>query len=319
MADLFKVSQTKVRQYRMCRHAYHRRYWEGLRKRIKSRPLTFGTMIHQMLEAYANGQDPFALLDAVAKKNKKLFADEREMYGNIVEDIRTIMETYFKVYPKSSLRYISYKKTKAEHDIEIDIGDGILFVGKVDHFAQTKNGLRWIVENKTFSVKPTEDQRWRDVQTSMYIRVCEMLGVKNLAGICWNYVRSKAPTRPEVLKDKKSLSRRKIVTLPQTVLSVAKEHSILPEACKDVMAMAEESIPTYFDRVFSPVVPQVVDALFEEFLDTAVEIKELHGEACERNIGQHCAWCDFEPLCRAALTGADVDYVKETEYESRKK
>jgi len=317
MADLFKVSQTKVRTFRTCRRAYHLRYVDGWKRIVKARPLTFGIIIHEMLEAFAEGKDPFAVLNKTAKVNKKLFADEREMYGNIIEDIRVIMQNYFRIYTKKSLRFIKHQGKAAEHALEVEIGDGFLFVFRVDHFGRTENGLRWLVENKTFSKKPSEDQRWRDLQTCMYIRACEMLGIKHLNGVLWNYIKSKAPTRPEVLQDGVHLSKRKIDTLPETVMSVINEHGLKEKDCKEQLQHAKSNVSSYFDRVITPVVPQVVDILFNEFLETCIDIRDQHGEIIDRNIGQHCGWCEFETLCRTELTGGDLDYVKEHEYERK--
>ncbi len=317
MAELFKVSQTKVKTFRTCRRAYYLRYVDGWKKIVKARPLRFGIIIHEMLEAFAEGKDPFAVLTATGKKHKKLFADERELYGNIIEDIRVIMENYFKIHTKKSLRFIKHQGKAAEHKLEVDIGDNFLFVFRVDHFGRTENGLRWLVENKTFSKKPSEDQRWRDLQTCMYIRACEMLGITKLNGVLWNYIKSKAPTRPEVLKDGIHLSKRKIDTLPQTVQAVMKEHGLKEKDNKEQIQQAKYNVNSYFDRVFTPIVPQVVETLFNEFIETCFDIRDQHGELSDRSIGQHCGWCEFEPLCRTELTGGDLDYVKEHEYEQK--
>ena len=319
MGDLFKVSQSKVKTFRMCRRAYHFRYVENLKKAIKSRPLTFGTIIHEMLDAFANGLDPYAVLKKIARVNKKLFADEREMYGEIVDDIKTIMDAYFKYYTKKSLRFIKYKGSAAEHSLEVELDNDFLFVFRVDHFGKTENGLRWLVENKTFSKQPSEDQRWIDLQTSMYIRACEMLGIKHLNGVCWNYIKSKAPTRPEVVQKGTRLSIRSIDTLPATVRAVIKAHKLKESACKANIKQATENIPSYFSRVFNPVTPQVVDTLFNEFQETCIDIRDQHGEVIDRNLGQHCSWCDFNAICRTELTGGDTDYIREHEYVCRSK
>lgn len=317
MGDLFKVSQTKVRTFRTCRRAYHLRYVDGLRKLIKARPLTFGIIIHQMLEAFAEGRDPFKELQLIGKENRKLFAEERELYGNIIEDIGVIMREYFRIYPKKSLKYIKHQGKAAEHELEVEIDEDFLFVFRVDHFGRTENGLRWLVENKTFSRKPSEDQRWRDVQTCMYLRACEMLGIKHLNGVLWNYIKSKAPTKPEVLKDGVHLSKREIDTLPETVLAVIKANGLKEKDCTEQIQKARNNVGSYFDRVFTPVIPQVVNTLYQEFIETCIDMRDLHGTVTDRNIGQHCGWCEFEPLCRMELTGGDVEFIKEHEYEQR--
>ena len=95
MSNQFKVSQSKVKTYRRCHRAYHNKYVLNLKRKRVKRPLMFGRMVHEMLDADANGDDPFEILDRINLDNMKLFASEREMYGDIVDDVAIIMEDYF--------------------------------------------------------------------------------------------------------------------------------------------------------------------------------------------------------------------------------
>ena len=113
------------------------------------------------------------------------------------------------------------------------------------------------------------------------------------------------------------MSIREIDTLPDVVRAVAKEAGIKPENCAQLIQRATDNIPSYFKRIYTPLNSQVVEVLFDDFLITSREIMDQHGKRKEKNIGRHCSWCDFEQLCRAELTGSDVDYVKETEYVER--
>lgn len=313
--DHFSVSQTKVNLWRKCHRAYHYRYVDLLKKIVKARPLQFGSIIHEMLEVSAEGGDPFKHLDKIGRVNKKLFAAERELYGEIVADARIIMQSYFKYYPKKELRYFPHKGKRAEHNFEVDIGHGLLLKLKVDAFARTENGLRWLVEHKTFSKMPGEDERWRDLQSTLYLYVCtQILGIKDLTGICWNYVKSKSPSSPQVLQSGK-LSSRELDTLPLKVKEVIKREGLKEKDYKDLIVSAEENVQTYFRRIYTPANEQVIAELLRDFITTAREVKELHGIAQERSIGRHCSWCDYELLCRTELTGGDSTYVKENHYE----
>lgn len=318
MSDRFEFSQSKVKTWRQCRFAYHCKYVEGLRKRIKSRPLQFGIMVHEMLEAGLKGNDPFDTLDAFAVDNKNLFSAEKEMYGEIIEDIRLIMTAYFDYYDGDKTRTIKYKKEYAEHWLEVPIGEEMLFVGKIDVFLRTPNKLRWIADHKTFKVKPSDDDRWRNLQSAVYLMACEELGMKPFDGFMWNYVHSKPPTIPQVLKAGDDISSRAINTLPATVLQVVEEHDLgMTANIESVLSRAEANIKNYFFRVFTPVNSAIRNMIWEDFIDTAHEIMEYHGTKKDRNIGMHCRWCDYEHICRTSLTGGDVDFVKEREYESR--
>ncbi len=315
MSDRFEFSQSKVKKWRQCHACYYFRYVEHLKRKRKTRPLQFGTMVHEMLEADINGDDPWKVLEEFKKKQGKLFAAEIEEYGDIIEDCRTIMEAYFEYYADDKTKPIRYNKRNAEHWLEVPIGEEMLFVMKVDAFFRTPNKLRWIGEHKTFSRKPSDDDRWRNLQSAVYIMACQLLGMKPFDGIMWNYVRSKSPTVPQILKAG-DMSTRSIDTLPSVVERLREEHDLPVDGnYAEVMASAQANVKTYFFRVFTPVKKDTVQEIYGDFIYSATEMMERHGKARDRNIGMHCGWCDYEPICRASLTGGDVDFVKEREYE----
>lgn len=319
MSDRFQFSQSKVRKWRTCRLQYHLRYVERLEKKRKSRPLQFGTMVHDMLEADLIGEDPFEVLARYEKEQGKLFKAEIEEFGDIIADVGTIMTSYFDFYRDDKTRPIRYNKQYAEHWLEVPIGEEMQFVMKVDAFARTPNKLRWIEEHKTFSRAPNDDDRWRNLQSCVYIKATELLGMKPFDGILWNYVKSKPPKVPQILKSG-DVSTRSIDTLPSVVIALRDELK-LPQGgnVADLIAHAERNMKSWFFRVFTPVRTHVVEEIYGDFIDTAQEMMEGHSKKCDRNIGMHCSWCDFEPICRATLTGGDADFVKEKGYDIREK
>jgi len=312
----FQVSQSKVKTWLGCRRAYHYKYVEGIRKKKKSRPLQFGIMVHDLLEAVAEKQDPFELLDEIAKKQGKLFAAEREMYGDIVEDVRVILSAYLEYYGDDPVRFILYNGKRAEHWIEVEIADGIKLVMKIDGFAKY-NGMRWIGEHKTGKTIMGEDDRWRNLQTAVYLRACELAGIKPFDGIFWNFVLSKAPAHPQYLEKSGRLSIKAKGVLPATVRQALAAHGLEESGNEEILARADANLSTYFQRVFTPKNDRVVDAVFADFVCTAEEMRDFHGKRSQRTIGKHCSWCDYEPVCRAELTGGDPDFVKERMYSGR--
>ena len=174
---MFKVSQSKVNTWRRCRYAYHLKYNEKLEPKKKSRPLKFGTIIHEMVEADIAGKNPLKVLNEHAKINEKLFDAEREMYGNIVEDIRYIMTAYFDYWESQSNKvvYLPVKKRWAEHEFEVEIDKGIIAKGKIGAFAKYRK-LKALVEHKSHKIIPNEEHRWRNLQSVFYIRIADMLG-----------------------------------------------------------------------------------------------------------------------------------------------
>lgn len=325
----FSVGQSKVKTWRGCQQAYHFKYVEELQRKRTKRPFAFGTIIHRMIEADAQGDDPFEVLDAINLENLKIFASEREMYGDIIEDIRIIMEDYF-VFHKDGLRFIPVRdETKemrfAEHEFAVPLEEltrtpgvkGIVFKGQVDGLGKTPNDLRWLIEHKSRDKLPNHDERWRNLQSTVYSRVVKHLGwLKKVDGVCWNYIYSKAPTIPKPIKDGSRLSRQAIVTLPSVLRRALEEHQLKAEDHPELVKSAEASRKEYFQRFFVPVNASVQDAIFNGFVETAIEMREGSGTKKCKNIGRHCSWCDYEPLCRTELTGGDVDFVRQGEFQN---
>lgn len=316
-ADVFKVSQSKVKTYRRCHYAYHLRYVEKLCKKIKSRPLQFGTIVHKMIEAYADGDDPFEALTEIEKGNKKMFAAEREMYGELVDDIRQIMTEYFDYYPERDLRFERRDKKSGEFEFNIPLIDygmpDIVWNGKIDAIGKTPNKLRWIVERKTFSRKPNDDERWRNLQSSTYMTAIQLLGWGSVDGMCWDYIRSKPPTRPGLLKDG-TMSQKNIDTLPITIRETCKELKLNPREYGGFIQRSRDDLGTWFQRIHTPVDQSVTDAVMADFLSDVRRMADDHGTCKSKNIDRHCSWCDYEAICRAELQGLDVDYVKQHDF-----
>jgi hypothetical protein len=102
--------------------------------------------------------------------------------------------------------------------------------------------------------------------------------------------------------------------LPSRVTETLIGYGLNPKAFGTLIMSAQHNKHSYFQRIFNPTKQYVVDAVFDEFMQTAREMSELHGKSSIKNIERHCDWCDFEPICRAELQGSDVDFVKERQY-----
>ena len=312
-----KVSQSRVKTWDRCKQAHWYKYVEKLERVVKSRPLRFGSIMHELLEAHANKKDPFTTLAEIEKDQGNMFRSQREELGEILWAARIIMEAYLEYYSDHPIRYLKLNGQRSEHELEVEISDGIILVMKLDAIVKTPNKLRWLLENKTGKILPDEDDRWRNLQTSVYFKGCELLDMKPFDGVCWNYIRSKEPSRPGINQNGKMARRTNCDTLPDVVRAVAEENDI--DDYLEQLEWAEERVDTWFKRIFTPVSPRVVDSIFGDFVTTSREIADFGKVKHQRTIDRHCAWCDYEAICRAELTGGDSDFVKEREYEKRKK
>src|SRR5690606_31224829 len=108
--------------------------------------------------------DPFAIIDEMDPSQMKLFAQEKEEYGEILKDTRRIMTEYFEKWEDDGLVFTRLKGRSAEHEFEVEILPDVIFNGKIDAIGK-RNGLRWLVEHKSFKRMPNDDDRWRNLQS----------------------------------------------------------------------------------------------------------------------------------------------------------
>jgi hypothetical protein len=316
MPNQLRISQSKIKDWRQCKFRHHLKHDLKLRPNKKRRPLQFGGIMHAMLEAHADGNDPFKVLDGIDIANARLFDEEKEMYGEIVDDIRHIFTDYLNYWKGQDFIYIRHNKRNAEHKFEIEVESGIVFTGKLDAMGKlpSKKKLSWLIEHKTFNREPSEDHRWRSIQSGVYIRAVDMLGWTHLDGTCWNYIRSKPPSWPEMTQ-RGQMSRRKIVTLPSVLAEFMREHKLQPQNYQAMIDLVDEQQDEYYRRVFTPISKAVVDDVYRDMIRSAHEIQDRRPKDKPiRTIALHCDWCEYEPICRAEMLNLDVDFVREHEF-----
>lgn len=316
MSNVFQCSQTKINAWRRCKYYAFLRYVEGLRKRFKDRPLQFGTLTHLVLEVDANGGQPFKAL-TTATKEQKLFASEREELEQIAGDVRVIMRDYFEYWDQApankQLLPIKRKGKSAEHQIFVSIAPAIQLEVRLDLLAERGSGGIFLVDHKTFRQKPSDDHRWRSLQANLYKKAADLAEIK-LDGMCWNYIRSKPPTLPQVNKNG-SLSLKRLDTLPGALKIFAKAQKL--EIPSRMMDTAIKNRSSWFMRDFMAFRGTTVKLMFEDFVETARDMAQNLGVQKAKTIDRHCDWCEMEAICRAELQGGDVKYIKEKEYTTR--
>ncbi len=267
----------------------------------------FGTMVHDVLE-----HGPAKMMDTLqgyADKYNDLFVEEQEYYGDIINDVHDIMTEYFKWYEDDNIEDAKL----IEATLMVPVGQGVVFKCRLDRVVKIKK--RWyLVEHKTFKRLPDENHRWRDIQTAIYMKALENYG-EPVNGILWDYIGSKSPTIPQILKDG-SVSSRKIVTLPTTLRRFAKNMKVkIPGTLLDG---ALESCERYFHRFKYPSNPRVNKIVLEDFLATVDSIKMLAPSSRVMHSGKHCDYCSYEPLCRARLGGLDEEDIIKAKYQERR-
>jgi len=272
----------------------------------------FGRIVHECIEAQLEGQDWKKVLEGIELDNKKLFRKEVEMYGNIIEDIFYIMTDYFR-YWKGDFKAVKFDGRRSEFEFRIELDDGLWFTGRIDTIGKAKK-MRWLVEHKTFARMPSEDDRWRSVQAAVYFRAMEQMGFKRIDGVLWDYVSSKPLNVPGMTTKTGKISQARIDSTPSRVAAWLKEEGKKKKDYPKLVSDTKGNLRNRFIRLYSPVKPRIVDNIWDDFVDTAREMRDFHGKKKDQNIGRHCSWCDYQALCKAEVTGSDVDWLIEREY-----
>lgn len=315
MTDTTIVTQSSIRNWRTCRHAFALKYIDLLRPKKISRPLTFGSAVHKVIEYSLQGKSVADAIKHVNEKRSLVFAAEVDMWDTILQDATIIMDAYFEHWKNEDLEFVEVGKNKAEHQFQTKLAPHIELRGVIDAIARTPDGRVLVVEHKTRGGRIEGDTlKMSDLQVMLYSHVAEKeLGVKRVGGVLWDFIRSKSPTVPEPLKDG-SLSKRRIDTLPIVYENAIKQHGLDRKHYLDVLQTLDENVRNWFRRVKLPISKVAREQLLDETIITAREIRRKAGTDRTRNVGRHCAWCSYESLCRAELFGHDVDGIIDREY-----
>ena len=306
----FSISQVSC--FRSCRQEWAYKYRDKLKVKAPQRPLYMGTTLHKLLEIRANGQDwKEHLLKVIKPEFEAMPSDYQDILGNdFIECCEDIMDQYDWAYWNENIKYLA-----TEIEIDAKIKGQKRFVGVVDAIVEI-DGDQYIMEHKTFkTTKMSMDQTWINAQTCLYIKVLNEKGW-NIKGVVWDMIKTSAPKPPRVLKNGAYGKQYGEQTLMSFYKIGMNDGQIPPEIYEDI----KDNHKNFLDRYITPVLPSVVTAVWNEFVDTVYDItKNKH---TPKSIGRDCDWCAYKDLCQAELTGGDVEYVKQlyyTTFEQREK
>lgn len=304
-----------LKEWRRCRRSFAYKYVDRLRPRKISRPLLFGTTVHKIIDYEVNGKTSQEAIESVNKGRSQIFTAEIDEWDAILEDARLIMEAYRDHWKDDGLDYVEINGSKTEHQFEVDLIKGITMAGMVDAFPITPDGRIWLGEHKSRRGRIENDSvRTRDMQTMLYTEFAgPHFGIKRLTGNLWDYIRSKAPAEPDMLK-KGGVSKRAIDTLPSVYRRFLAKNKLPESDYADILSTLEENVGSWFRRCFLPTNKDAIAQLRQETITTAMEMRRKQGVDRTRNLTKDCSWCSYEKLCHAELFGMDADFIREREY-----
>ncbi len=315
----FVVHQSTLKCWRSCRRKYFYRYIMKLEKRKPPAPLLRGRVVHEMIEFMLEGKDPWVPYQEMVKQYSKLFDEEREKYGDMPVEVKLLMEGYFKWYKKDPLKPITPKgsKKKAEHKFSVKLTDSILLEGMIDVVVQDSAKRVWLGDHKTHKQLPAGDVKYSDIQSALYTWVMPQIGFPSPNGVVWNYLRWKAPTIPELLKNGEMSRRKGIDTTWDVYRAALVENKLDPKNYQDMKEELEGKEGDFYVRSYLPVKKQMQETLVEEAQITAREIKRKGGKDTTRTTDKQCSWCEYYEICNAELRGLDTDFMMKKLYKEK--
>lgn len=211
-----------------------------------------------------------------------------------------------------------------EKEFEFDIGP-FTVVFKPDLVIEI-NGEVWIVDHKTTANIPDEWDPYNmgDFQHLLYVAGMQALGY-NVRGFLFNYIRTKPPTQPKLIKDGSRIADvRRVDTDYGTLRGFAGEHGM--ENDEDVVARLSILANTpdkFFQRHFLLVNDHAVEEMLRDVeiilheMNKAEELDEFPRHVVAGwGGGMACSRCEFQPLCQSELLGMNTDMVL-LNYEER--
>jgi len=323
---VLNLSFSKMKCWRRCRQEFHYKYVDKLERKLPAVPLVRGNIIHECINAWMNRRDWREVLAAYVSQYEKLFAEERDLYGDLPTDIEQIMENYTRKYQNDPFEYPA-----VELPFSVHLFGNVNFTGRIDALARDRDKGLWVMETKTHKKLPDDDVRLLNVQAVFYawaVPHIEGYEEEQVKGILWNYIRTKPPAIPEVLKNGTLSKRKNIDTDYHTYLKAVRENGEDPNKYADILQKLEEQTDRFFRRIYFPKPsPTLVFNIMRDVEITANEILAYLGSDEEenwtgpfryRNLNPfQCKNCSYRPLCEAELFDMDVEFVKRTMFQPR--
>lgn len=321
---LLELSVSKVKKWRTCQQAYDYKYNQKLSPKTKAVPLRRGTWVHACLEARDNGENWVEVIKKLkAEEYDKLFVEEKAELGDLPAEVFRIMRAYHQTY---QLIDAEYETVVCEQSFMIRIpGTTIVLTGIIDKIMRHKStGKIWCVEHKTMkNTPPTEEFRITDIQTANYTWVMEQiaphLGFKreDIAGVIFDYIKTKPPTIPDTLKNGELSKRKNIDCDKWTYLACIKRAGLDPANYEDILTELEHKV--FFQRIPMAKSVPMVKLVLQEIINTGTQIQALSPHCLARNLNWTCdrPKCEYRDLCIADLQGADTQTLINLQFERR--
>lgn len=308
------VNHSMMKTFRRCPKQAQYKYGNQYLPKVDSKPLTRGKWFHALLETHYTGGNWKTTHKQWSYEFAELFDEEKEHLGNLPQEMADLFRSYLWHYKNEG----EWEVLEVEKTIHATLPNGMKFKGKVDMLVRDRYGL-WLVDHKTHKILPELIDRLLDTQSPAYIWACWENGI-DVRGFIWNYIKTKAPSRPKVLKNGKRFSK----TLGETdyyTFAVALKKSGFPVGdYRDTLDYLKSqryefgklSTSPFFQRHIIERTDVSVGNAIRELTHTAMRMRDYNfdPEMTERVPDRSCKWmCSYRDLCVAELHGNKTNLI----------
>lgn len=312
------TTHSMIKTFRRCPKQAQYKYMDRLKPKSVSLPLKQGDWMHKLLEAHYKGEDWQEVHRRLTLKFNELFDEEKEEYGNLPDECYRMMRSYLWHYQNDP--WIVHE---VELVLECEFPDGSIYRGRIDLLIENQFGL-WIVDHKNNKTLPKNNLRILDAQSALYIVAAVKMGIP-VQGFIWNYLRRKAPTKPELIKDGSRVARwNTIDTDYPTAARFFKKHPEIPlgpykqklRRLRDQQYVpGQTQSSTFFRRDVLEKDSAMLKRVWTEAYHTH---KRLHSyfpqanpDAVERVPERSCDFmCSYSDICQAELMTGDASRLR---------
>jgi hypothetical protein len=314
---VFRTGFSKVKTWRSCNKRYEFSVIRNLQAKKKPAAMFRGTILHEMLAARDEGEHKAAakVWARYEADFGKLFEAEREFYGdNFMDDIWRIYRGYVRTYQGND-----WKVLATEGLVRTQLTPKIEFEGHYDLRVIDKN-RRWLVDRKSHRIIPTAEERFSNVQLLLYAEAWNReipTKADHVGGIIWDYIRTKAPTVPEMLKGGQLTRRKDLDTDEYTYRKAIHDNDLDEDAYEPYLReLAKKPPDRFYARVPLPIPSkEMTKTVVDEFIHSAEAMRTA--KQFPRNMTYTCNRCEFFRLCNAELSGINAKFVERSDYEQR--
>lgn len=313
------IHVTERREYRTCR----RKWWLAFVERLtpkneiaKADALYLGSGGHYALEHYYRHQidNPGDLLPLIPLWEAYKLGEAIQPEPDQDEMMKGVLN-YYEQYAEVNDEHWRILDVEQRFRIQIP-GTNIILTGAFDVIAEDLlNGGIWIWDHKFLSQLPQFRHLEMDDQMTAYIWIAHQVGLK-VRGVIYNAIKKKAPSPPMILKNGQ-LSKNKMQDTTLDLYEAAiEENGLDREEYQDILDFLAAK-PNAFIMREKVTRNKYELAHFEELVRMEIDEMSNPNTYIYPNLGYHCSWCAFQPLCKIMNEGGDHEYTAQEMYRKK--